>query len=133
MNNKKLEITYDEDKLMGWCLGYSLGTFYKRSIKNGTIELWNFGYSLFDKEFYYTKSVHLPKEIRDYFNGAEYSEINIDKMEELGIYDGDRVDKLIEIYENAKKGIVTQKIEMEIEKQKILEFRRTLKKGKNNS
>ena len=133
MNSKKLELIYDEEKIPGWCLGYSIGTVYKRSIRDNLIELWNFGYNIFDKEFYYTKRVHLLREISDYFNDAEYNEENIAKMEALGIYNGDSVDTLIDTYEKAKKDAIAQKIEMRIERQKVLEFRSTLKKGKKGN
>lgn len=53
-------------------------------------------------------------------------------MEEFGIYNGKDLQKLINLYEDAKKEVTASKIQMEIEKQKILDFRRTLKKEKNN-
>lgn len=127
---KKREFIYDENKFMEWCIGYSLCTVYKKSIEYGTIELWNFGYCPSNKDFYYTRNVHLPKEIKEYFNGAIYNKQNIDKMEEFGIYNGNDLQKLINLYEDAKKEVTASKIQMEIEKQKILDFRRTLKKEK---
>ncbi len=130
---KKREFIYDDNKFIEWRIGYSLCTVYKQSIKYGTIELWNFGYCPSNKDFYYTRGVHLPKEIKEYFNGAVYSEQNIAKMEELGIYNGEDLQKLINLYEEAKKEVVASKIQMEIEKQKILDFRKTLKKDKNNN
>ena len=130
---KKRELIYDDSKLIEWRIGYSLCTVYKQSIKYGTIELWNFGYCPSNKDFYYTRGVHLPKEIKDYFNGAVYNEENIAKMEELGIYNGNDLQRLINLYEEAKKEVVASKIQMEIEKQKVLDFRRTLKKGKDNN
>ncbi len=54
-------------------------------------------------------------------------------MEELGIYNGEDLQKLINLYEEAKKEVVASKIQMEIEKQKVLDFRKTLKKDKNNN
>lgn len=130
---KKRELIYDDNKFIEWRIGYSLCTVYKQSIKYGTIELWNFGYCPSNKDFYYTRSVHLPKEIKEYFNGAVYSEQNIAKMEELGIYNGEDLQKLINLYEEAKKEVVASKIQMEIEKQKVLDFRKTLKKDKNSN
>ena len=129
---KKRELIHDDSRFIEWRIGYSLCTVYKR-IQHDTIELWNFGYCPASKDFYYTKGVHLPKEIKNYFNGAAYNEQNILKMEELGIYNGNDLQKLINLYEEAKKEVVASKIQMEIEKQKVLDFRRTLKKSKDNN
>ena len=126
---KRRELIHDDDKFIGWRIGYSLCTVYKQNIEYGTIELWNFGYCPSIKDFYYTRGVHLPKEIKEYFTGAVYNKQNIDKLEEFGIYNGDDLQKLIKLYEEAKKEVVASKIQMEIEKQKILEFRKTLKKN----
>ena len=124
---KKRELIYDENRLIEWRIGYSLCTVYSLTTKM-TIKLQNFGYCPSDKNFYYTNNVHLPKEIINYFNGAEYNDENIAKMEELGIYKGNDIDRLINLYEQAKKEVVASQIQMEIERQKVLDFRRTLRK-----
>lgn len=123
---KKRELIHDEKRLIEWRIGYSICTVYTLTTKR-TIKLQNFGYCPSDKNFYYTYNVHLPKEVINYFNGAECNEANIKKMEELGIYNGNDIDRLINIYEQAKKEAVASKIQLEIERQKVLDFRRTLK------
>ena len=130
---KKRELLLDESETVRILIGYSLCTVYSQSLKTDRIELWSLGYCPSDKEFYYTKRIHLPKEIVNYFNGAEYSPQNIAKMEELGIYNGDDMQRLINLYKKAKKEYTESKIQMEIEKQKVLDFRRTLRKDKHNN
>lgn len=130
---KKRELLLDESRTLPILVGYSLCTIYKKGLKNNKIELWNLGYCPSDKDFYYTKRIHLPKEIVNYFNGAEYSPQNIAKMEELGIYNGDDMQRLISLYTKAKKEYTESKIQMEIEKQKVLDFRRALRKDKHNN
>ena len=127
---KKREFIYDDNKFIEWRIGYSLCTVYKQSIEYGTIELWNFGYCPSTKDFYYTRNVHLPKEIKEYFNGAVYNKQNIDKMEDFGIYNGSELLILINLCEEEKKEVTASKIQAEIQKQKILDFCKTLKKEK---
>ena len=130
---KKRELLLDESETVRILIGYSLCTVYSQSLSDDRIELWNLGYCPSDKDFYYTKRIHLPKDIVNYFNGAEYSPQNIAKMEELGIYNGDDMERLISLYTKAKKEYTESKIQMEIEKQKVLDFRRTLRKDKHNN
>lgn len=94
---KKLELVRSEDKYIKWHIGYSLGTLYEKNIDNNTIELWNLGYCPASRDFYYDKNIHFPKEIVNYFNGAEYSKQNIILMEEYGIYN---LQSLVELYED---------------------------------
>ena len=114
---KKRELIYDEKKFIEWRIGYSLCTVYRQNNRYRTIELWNFGYCPSNKDFYYTRGVHLPKKIKDYFNGAAYSKDNISKMEELGIYNIANLQELINIYKKTKKE----------EKQKTINFSKILK------
>ena len=125
---KKKELIYVDNKFIGWCIGYSLCTVYMPGIEYGTIELQNFGYCPSSKEFYYNKNVHLPKHLRDYFNGAIYNDENVKRMEELGIYNGGDFYKLIRLYEEAKDAVASAKIQEEIKRAEILKFSRTLKK-----
>lgn len=125
---KKKELIYVDNKFIGWCIGYSLCTVYMPGIEYGTIELQNFGYCPSSKEFYYNKNVHLPKYLRDYFNGAVYNDDNVKRMEELGIYNGGDFYKLIRLYEEAKDDVASAKIQEGIRRDEILNFSRTLKK-----
>ena len=125
---KKKELIYVDNKFIGWCIGYSLCTVYMPGIEYGTIELQNFGYCPSSKEFYYNKNVHLPKYLRDCFNGAVYNDDNVKRMEELGIYNGGDFYKLIRLYEEAKDAVASAKIQEEIKRAEILKFSRTLKK-----
>lgn len=128
---KKRELIYNENTFFGWKIGYSLGTIYRKSIHNiDTIELWNFGYCPSIKEFYYTRNIRLSKEIINYFQGASYNEYNIAQMEKLGIYNGDKVEKIINKYEKQKKEIEFLKRQMDLEKQNVLNFKKTLRKKK---
>lgn len=128
--SKTRELIYNEEKLISWSIGYSICTVYWKSMDANTIELMNFGYCPTDKEFYFTHRVHLPREIVNYFNGADYNKENIEKMQEFGIYNGNDLERLTEIYETAKKEVVTAKIQMETEKKKILSFQKSLIKNK---
>lgn len=127
---KKRELIIKNEKCH---IGYSLCSTYGKNIKDGTIKLENFGYCPSLKEFYYNNNIHLPKEIIKYFSNAVYNQTNIDKMEELGIHNSVDLNSLINAYEEAKKEVDNSKIEMEIEKQKVLNFRRELKKRKTET
>lgn len=48
-------------------------------------------------------------------------------MAKLGIYDSSDVDWLISFYEEAKKEADAAEIQLEIERQNVLKFRRTLR------
>ncbi len=126
---KRRELTYSEDKFIPFRTGYSLGTVYMLNPEtHSTIKLQNFGYCPAEKEFYYNRNIHLPKEIIEYFENRCLNNKTIAQMEELGIYNSDDTDKLIRQYENSK-------VQTEIEKEKILNFKRTIKlmnKRENN-
>ena len=127
-NRGRLEVVnYDYKGMRIWSIGYSLCTVYLPGEELNTIKLKNFGYCPATKEFYYNNNVHLPKEIKNYFSGADFSVENRSKMEELGIFYLADIDALIRKYEETKDIVDTAKIGLEIEKKNILRFTKTLR------
>ena len=128
LTNKKIEIIYCKNDFFPNKIGYSLGTVYRKDFDNcNHIKLLNFGYCPLLKTFYYNNHVHLPKVIIECFESLWFCEKNTKAIEEFGIYDIDDIDKLIEEYKHAK-------VQVELEKERIMNFKRTLriKQNKNN-
>lgn len=99
----KREFFYAEEKLVSWRIGYSLGTVYKIGINSDKYELYNFGYCPSLDEFYYNKSIRLPKKLIEYFERFRFpSEELEEEMMQIGIYHINDSYKLVREYEDAK-------------------------------
>ena len=108
----KREFFYAEEKLVSWRIGYSLGTVYKIGINSDKYELYNFGYCPSLDEFYYNKSIRLPKKLIEYFERFRFpSEELEEEMDEP--YMGNilsRFDEYIKDHPNATNEEIYQVI-----------------------
>ena len=117
----KKELVLYEKNILPIKRGYSIGTVYefRLSIKR-ICELYNVGYCPATKEFYYNRNIHLPKRLIKYFEENGHTPGIEKEMEELGIYNKDDVDKLIEEYNDSQ-------IQMVKLQEKTLNLKRSLK------
>ena len=124
MLNKKIELIYYEEKLIPIRFGYSIGTVYTDDPEDYYgFKLYNAGYCPSTKEFYYNRSIHLPKRVVEHFENKRIrSEILEEEMQELGIYNKNDVDKLFNDYNDAR-------LQTEMIKEKTLNLKRRLKKN----
>ena len=102
MYGKKIEIVYDNKRLISRRIGYSLGTVYTiNPFEEQRFELFNVGYLPSTKEYYYNKNVHLPKSLVEYFESKFTSREKLEQeMRYYGIYRKDEIDMLIEDHYN---------------------------------
>ena len=123
--SKNIEIVIYEEKIIPFKIGHHIGTVYTTAIHDlYKLKLYNVGYCPSTKEFYYNRNIRLPRALINHFEdrNGPYKRL-IREMEELGIYNKNDVDRLLDEYNDA----VAQ---TEIIKEKTLSLQRSLKMQK---